>query len=85
LNCQIKCMGAIDLGRRFRGRLTFWGEMDRQELLPFGTAAEVRRAVAEVHANLCANGGVIAQCEFGPGAKPDNVLEVFRAWRDLKL
>jgi hypothetical protein len=83
LNSQIKCMGAIELGRRFRGRITFWGEMDRQELLAFGTAEEVRRAVAEAYANLYASGGVIAQCEFGPGARPENVVEVFRAWRDL--
>jgi hypothetical protein len=83
LNSQIKCMGAADLGRRFRGRLTFWGEMDRQELLPFGTLDEVRRAVREAREHLYANGGVIAQCEFGPGAKPENVLEVFRAWREL--
>jgi hypothetical protein len=83
LNSQIKCMGAVELGRRFRGRITFWGEMDRQELLAFGSVEEVRRAVGEARTNLYANGGVIAQCEFGPGAKPANVIEVFRAWREL--
>jgi uroporphyrinogen-III decarboxylase len=83
LNSQIKCMGAAELGRRFRGRLTFWGEMDRQALLPFGTIDEVRRAVGEAREHLYANGGVIAQCEFGPGANPANVLEVFRTWREL--
>jgi uroporphyrinogen decarboxylase len=83
LNSQIKCMGAVELGRRFRGRITFWGEMDRQELLAFGSVEEVRRAVGEMRASLYANGGVIAQCEFGPGAQPENVLEVFRAWREL--
>lgn len=82
LNSQIKCMGVAELGRRFRGRITFWGEMDRQELLAFGSAEEVRRAVREARASLYANGGVIAQCEFGPGAKPENVFEVFRAWGD---
>jgi len=85
LNSQIKCMGAAELGRRFRGRITFWGEMDRQELLPFGTVDEVRRAVRETHECLWANGGVIAECEFGPGAKPENVLEVFRVWNELHV
>ena len=84
LNSQLKCMGTVDLGRRFRGRITFWGEMDRQELLPFGTLDEVRRAVCEAREHLYANGGVIAQCEFGPGAKPENVLTVFRAWQELE-
>jgi uroporphyrinogen decarboxylase len=83
LNSQVRCMGARELGRRFRGRLTFWGEIDRQELLPFGTGADVRRAVREMRESLHAGGGVIAQCEFGPGARPENVLEVFRAWQEL--
>lgn len=28
-------------------------------------------------------GGCIAQCEFGPGANPDNVVEIYRAWERL--
>ncbi len=83
LNSQVKCMGARELGRRFRGRITFWGEMDRQELLPNGSIEDVRRAVSEARTSFYADGGVIAQCEFGPGAKPGNVFEVFRAWQDL--
>jgi uroporphyrinogen decarboxylase len=83
LNSQIKCMGVAELGKRFRGQLTFWGEMDRQELLPFGSLDDVREAVLETYHQLYAGGGLIAQCEFGPGAKPDNVYEVFRAWSEL--
>jgi hypothetical protein len=82
LNSQIKCMGAAELGR-FKGRLTFWGEIDRQELLPFGSPEEVACAVREIRAHLYDHGGVIAQCEFGPGALPENVLEVFRTWQRL--
>jgi len=37
-------------------------------------------AVRELKAALYDHGGVIAQCEFGPGAKPDNVAAVFEAW-----
>ncbi|RPJ75729.1 MAG: methyltransferase [Acidobacteria bacterium] len=83
LNSQVKGMGVAELGRRFRGRLTFWGEIDRQEVLPLGTLEDIRGAVCEMREHLYANGGVIGQCEFGPGASPDNVFEVFRAWRDL--
>ncbi|MGE5357480.1 MAG: uroporphyrinogen decarboxylase family protein [Bacteroidales bacterium] len=84
LNSQIHCMGPSELGRRFAGRLTFWGEMDRQHLLAFGTPADVTRAVHEAYAHLYRNGGVIAQCEFGPGARPENVFEVFRAWEAVR-
>lgn len=83
LNSQVKCMGVAELGRRFRGSLTFWGEIDRQEVLPLGSLEDVRHAVQEMRQHLYAGGGVIAQCEFGPGASPENVFEVFRAWRDL--
>ena len=83
LNSQIACMGTADLGKRFAGQITFWGEIDRQHLLPFGTVDEVACAVRGIREHLWANGGVIAQCEFGPGAKPENVFEVFRVWQGL--
>jgi len=82
LNSQISCMGAAALGR-FRGQITFWGEIDRQVVLSFGSLEDVRRAVYEVREHLYSNGGVVAQCEFGPGAIPDNVFEVFRCWKAL--
>jgi hypothetical protein len=82
INSQIACMGAEAM-RRFRGQITFWGEIDRQVVLPFGSLEDVRHAVGDVRRCLYANGGVIAQCEFGPGARPDNVLEVFRCWKSF--
>jgi hypothetical protein len=82
LNSQISCMGAAALGR-FRGQITFWGEIDRQMVLSSGSLDDVRRAVRDAREHLYANGGVIAQCEFGPGARPDNVLEVFRCWKSF--
>jgi hypothetical protein len=81
LNSQVKCMGVGELGRAFRGRITFWGEIDQEELLPRSSLEDVRRAVAEMREHLYAEGGVIAQCVFGPGAAPENVLEVFRSWQ----
>jgi len=84
LNSQIFCMGLEQLGRRFRGRITFWGEVDRQHLLSRASAREVSRAVRDIHHNLWAEGGVIAQCEFGPGAKPENVEAVFRTWAEIE-
>ena len=80
MNSQVACMGSEALSR-FRGQITFWGEIDRQVVLSFGSLEDVRRAVGDVRGYLYAHGGVIAQCEFGPGARPDNVLEVFRCWK----
>ncbi|MCU0250366.1 MAG: hypothetical protein MUE61_09170 [Vicinamibacterales bacterium] len=83
LNSQVACMGIAELGRRFAGRITFWGEIDRQILLAHGTLAEIDAEVRDVRAHLYADGGVIAQCEFGPGAIPENVLRVFETWQSL--
>jgi uroporphyrinogen-III decarboxylase len=76
-------MDVEKLGQHFKGKITFWGEIDRQYILPYGTAEEVIAAVKKVKDSLYQNGGVIAQCEFGPGAKPENVALVFETWNRI--
>ena len=83
LNSQLFCMNLKSLGDRFRGKITFWGEIDRQDTLALGSAADCEKAVQEVYENLYTDGGVIAQCEFGPGAKPENIFAVYRAWEKI--
>lgn len=83
LNSQIFCMGVRPLGQRFRGKITFWGEIDRQHILAYGSRDEAVQAVRDVHAHLYSDGGVIAQCEFGPGARPENIEAVFQTWSQL--
>lgn len=82
LNSQVFCMGIGNL-EQFKGKITFWGEIDRQHLLPYGTEEDIEAAVRLVHSKLWRNGGCIAQCEFGPGAKPENVRKVFSTWCDV--
>ncbi len=84
INAQIFCIG-VDKLAPFAGQITFWGEIDRQHLLPHGTPEDIDRAVRTVYETLWRNGGCIAQCEFGPGARPENVREVFVAWDALTL
>lgn len=83
VNSQIFCMDIEELGRQFAGKITFWGEIDRQRLLPFGTRQEIRQAVTRVKDALYRNGGVIAQCDFGISANPANVAQVFETWEEL--
>jgi len=82
VNSQLFCMGVENL-RPYAGKITFWGEIDRQWLLPFGTPQDIVDAVNKVYANLWANGGCFAQCEFGAGAKPENVWQVYSAWDEV--
>lgn len=79
VNSQIFCMGLNRLAP-FAGKITFWGEIDRQHLLPHGTAEQIDAAVRSVRETLWRDGGCIAQCEYGAGAKGENVYQVFQSW-----
>ena len=82
INAQLFCMDIEEIGRRFRGRITFWGEIDRQHLLPL-PGADIKGAVDRVRSALYdPRGGIIAQCQFGPGARPENVAAVYEAWEE---
>ena len=81
VNSQLFCMDIEDLARRYKGKITFWGEIDRQFILPFGTVQDVYRAVGRVRRALdSGQGGVIAQCEWGANNPPANIRAVFEAW-----
>ncbi|MCD4825301.1 MAG: methyltransferase [Phycisphaerae bacterium] len=82
VNSQLFCMDIEEIGRRFKGRITFWGEIDRQHILPLGTVEDVRKAVSRARRALDdGTGGVIAQCEWGSDNPMENIREVFKAWQ----
>jgi len=83
INSQLFCMDIEKIGKRFKGKITFWGEIDRQHILPSKNIDDVREAVRKVKKFLYdKRGGIIAQCEFGAGAKPGNVKAVFEEWEN---
>jgi uroporphyrinogen decarboxylase len=47
------------LKREFGRHLTFWGGIDTQHVLPFGTPEDVRREVRRVIGDLAPNGGYV--------------------------
>ena len=89
VNSQLFCMDMADLARRAKGRMTFWGEIDRQRVLPAKDPAIGRQAVREVVRHLFdPAGGLVAEFEIGPGANPavaeailDEWAAVDREWR----
>jgi len=81
LNSQLFCMDIEDLGRKFRGRLTFWGEIDRQRVLPFGTPEDVRAAVRRVRTAFDdGSGGLIALCAWGLCDPFENIAAAYEEW-----
>lgn len=82
LNSQIFAMG-IDNLDKFKGQITFWGEIDRQNMLPYFSKKEIENVIVEFYEQLYSSGGIIGQCEFGPGARPENVYTVLDTWRKI--
>jgi uroporphyrinogen decarboxylase len=81
LNSQLFTMPIEEIGQRFKGRITFWGELDRQHTLPFGTLDDVHAAVRRVKNALWDDrGGVIGQCELNMGYSLENIRAFFEAW-----
>jgi uroporphyrinogen decarboxylase len=81
LNCQLFCMDIEALAATHGGQLVFWGEIDRQRILPMGGVEDVRAAVRRVRAAFeRGDGGVIAQLEWGKDVPRANVEAAFAAW-----
>lgn len=81
VNSQLFCMDIEGLAARHKGQVTFWGEIDRQNIMPRGTADDVREAVRRVRKALDdGRGGVIAECEWGVTDPGENVATVFETW-----
>lgn len=83
LNCQTALMGVDMLSERYRGKLTFWGETDRQKVLPFGSVKDVRDSITALKAGLMHNGGgLIGVCGAGAECSLDNIVESLRGWNE---
>jgi hypothetical protein len=78
LNSQVFCMDWIPC-QAFGGGLPSWASRSSGNS-PDPDSERSRKAVRELSEALYEGGGVIAQCEFGPGARPENVWNVFDEW-----
>jgi hypothetical protein len=60
-------MDMEDLARRVKGKITFWGEIDRQHVLPSKDPRVVRDAVRTVARHLYdPRGGIFVQFDSAP-------------------
>jgi uroporphyrinogen decarboxylase len=61
--------------------LTFWGGIDTQWILPFGTPAEVRNEVRRRIEDLAQDGGFVlgAVHNLRPEVKPENICALYAA------
>jgi uroporphyrinogen decarboxylase len=85
INSQLFCMDMDKIAQFAKGKITFWGEIDRQHILPDNNPQVGRDAVQTVASKLyLPAGGIIAQLEFGAGANPETVKAVYSEWDKFK-
>jgi uroporphyrinogen decarboxylase len=74
-----KNMEPASLKKKYGDRLTFWGGIDTQHVLPFATPDEVRENVRHIIDTLGAGGGYVLNSvhNIQPDVPPENVVAMF--------
>lgn len=80
INSQLWCMGIENVAEKFAGKITFWGEISRQNTLPNGTPTDIKVAAEKMKKYLFKGGGLIGQSEVGKDVPLENVQAVLAAW-----
>ena len=84
VNSQIFCMDIENLARIAKGKITFWGEIDRQHVMLSTNPQDGVDAVHHVAKHLYSpEGGIIAQFEMTPGSNPDVAFAIYDAWEKI--
>jgi len=82
INSQVWCMGLEKVAEKCNGRITNWGEICRQKILPNGTIDEVKEAIHQMKKYLWVNGGLIGQFEAGHDMPLENIKVGLQNWND---
>lgn len=74
-----KGMETVELKRRFGDRLAFWGAIDTQQVLPFGTVEDVRQEVRRRITDLAPGGGYILAGvhNLQSDIPPENIIAMY--------
>ena len=81
INSQLWCMGVEKVAEQFAGKITFWGEISRQNTLPNGTPVDVKASARKMMQLLRVNGGgLIGQSEMNRDVPLANVQAFYEAW-----
>lgn len=85
VNTQIFCMDMEKLAAQFHHKIAFWGEIDRQKLLPFGTPEECRAGVRQVADTFFKYGrtGIVGQAYWAKDIPQVNLDAVYDEWKKV--
>lgn len=87
---QVSAKGMDDvaaLKSSYGARLAFWGGIDTQHILPFGSVADVKNAVSEMNRALNIDGGYVMTSvhNIQNDVPPQNILALFETALGQKL
>ena len=81
IHLQLHLMDPEKTAKRYRGRVTFWGEIVPQAVLQSRNHSELHEAVLNIRRALdFGSGGVIAQCQWTPEIPIQTIAAVFEQW-----
>lgn len=85
VNSQLFCMDMDKIEELYFGKIAFWGEIDRQKALPFGTPDDCRKCVRTVAEKLMKRKrtGVIGQAFWGVDIPKENLDAVYDEWKKI--
>lgn len=85
INCQASVVGLDWLAQNVRGKIAVRTDIDRQQVLPFGTPDQVKESVYQVF-EACGTpqGGLIACGEIGPDVPLENIQAMYAAFREYR-
>jgi uroporphyrinogen decarboxylase len=85
INSQVAVVGYDWISKNVRGKVAFRTDIDRQNVLPFGSPAQVKEEVLRTfEACGTSKGGLIACGEIGPDVPLENARAMYEAFRDYK-
>jgi uroporphyrinogen decarboxylase len=80
INSQVWCMGLEKVAAKCNGRITNWGEICRQNILPFGSPNDVQNAINQMKKHLYVQGGLIGQFEAAHDMPLENIRVALNGW-----
>ena len=77
-------MDPVELKKKYRGRMTFWGAIDSQKVLPRGSVDDVKEMVEERIEQMGEGGGYILSAvhNIQPDVPLENILAMFQHARE---
>ena len=80
INSQLMCMNLEEVATKIKGKMTVWGELDRQHVMPHGTPEDVQKLIETIKNTFWHDGGVIGQFEVNKDMPIDNIRQGIMGW-----